>query len=55
MEEALLDPKFWPGMLNVLWDNLMATKQKAKQLAGNILMTKSVSLQTEYMAPERQG
>lgn len=38
---------------NVMWDILLATKDEAKQIAGNILMTKALRLQTAYMRTHR--
>lgn len=38
---------------NVMWDILLATKDEVNQIAGNILMTKAVWLQTEYMGTQR--
>lgn len=38
---------------NVIWDILLATKDESKQIAGNILMTKALWLQTEYMGTHR--
>lgn len=35
--------------MNALWDLLLQTEQQAKSLAGSILSTKNLRLQTEYM------
>lgn len=36
-----------------MWDILLATEQESKQLAGSILMAKSVRLLTEYMGTHK--
>lgn len=38
---------------NVMWNILLATEKAAKELAGSILTTESVSLQTEYMGTRK--
>lgn len=52
MEEALKTVNLAPRVLarrsNAMWDILLANEE-AKKLAGTILMTKAVRLQTEYM------
>lgn len=52
MKEVLKSLKIMPKMLarssNSMWD-LLSSKQEAKQLAGSILSTYSLQLQTEYM------
>lgn len=57
MEEALKSLNNGLKMLarrsNTIWDVLMATEQEVKQLAGSVLTSKSVRLQTEYMGTQR--
>lgn len=57
MEEALkalkINPKVLARRTNALWDILLATEQQAKVLAGSVLITKSLCLQTEYMGTRR--
>lgn len=38
---------------NALWDLLLQTEQQAKSLAGSVLSTKNLRLQTEYMGARR--
>lgn len=53
MEEALkslnITAKVLARRSNAMWDILFPTEEAAKSLAGNILITKSVRLQSEYM------
>lgn len=53
MEEALkvlnIHPKILARRSNALWDLLLASEEQAKTLAGSVLFTKSIRLQTEYM------
>lgn len=53
MEEALkalnITPKVLARRTNALWDILLPTKQQAKELAGSVLNTKNLHLQTEDM------
>lgn len=57
MEEALKTLNVAPRMLarrsNALWDILLADEEEAKKLAGSILMTKNVRMQTEYMGTRK--
>lgn len=57
MEEALkslnIEAKVLARRSNAMWDILLATKDSAKALAGNILTTKSVRLQTEYLGTRK--
>lgn len=48
MEDALkINPKVLARRTNALWDILLQTEQQAKELAGSILNTKDLRLQTE--------
>lgn len=53
MEEALkslnASPKILVRQSNTMWDILLATSDEVKALAGGILTTKSVRLQTKYL------
>lgn len=53
MEEALnslnIGAKTLACCSKAMWDILLPIEEVAKSLAGNILTTKSVRLQTEYM------
>lgn len=53
MEEALKSLNIGDKVLalqsNARWDILLQTEEAAKSLAGSILTTKSLRLQTEYM------
>lgn len=57
MEEALRSLNIVAKMLarrtTALWDILLGTEQEAKQLAGSVLSTASIRLQTEYMGTRR--
>lgn len=57
MEEVLkvlqISPKVLARRSNAMWDILLPTEQDAKQIAGNILTTKNLRLQTEYMDTRR--
>lgn len=57
MEEALkslqIQPKVLAHQSNTMWDVLLANKGQPKNLAGSILTTKSVCLQTEYMGTQK--
>lgn len=53
IEKALKSHKILARGSNALWDILLATEQEAKQVAGYILETKSVPLQTEYMGARK--
>lgn len=53
MEEALKNLNIAPKVLarrsNAMWDILLGKEVEAKQLAGSVLSTTSIRLQTEYM------
>lgn len=53
MEEALkalhIRPKILARRTNALWDILLQSEEQTKELAGSILSTKTLHLQTEYM------
>lgn len=57
MEEALKSLNIGAEVLdrksNTRWDILPATEDATKSMAGNILTTKSVRLQTEYMGTRK--
>lgn len=57
MVEVLKTLKIYPKVLarrtNALWDILLPTEQDAKQLAGNVLVSKNLKLQTEYLGTRR--
>lgn len=54
MEEAFktlnISPKILTRRSNAMWHILLTTEQEARQLAGSVLTTKNVRLQTEYMS-----
>lgn len=56
-EEAIkslnIGPKVLARRSNTMWEILLANKQEANQLAGSILMSKVVWLQTESMGTGR--
>lgn len=53
MEGALKSINVAPNVLarrsNAMWDILLGTEQEAKQLTGCVLLTTSITPQTEYM------
>lgn len=53
MQEALniwkLGAKILAKKSNVMWDIHLTTDEEAKQLAGSVRITKSISLQIEYL------
>lgn len=57
MEEVLktlkVNPKVLVRRTNAIWDILLPTVQDAKQMAGSVLTTKNLRLQTEYMGTRR--
>lgn len=57
MEEALktlnISPKILARRTNALWDILLQTEEQAKRLAGCVLNTKALRLQTEYLGTRR--
>lgn len=48
-----IDAKVFSRRNNDMWDILLAAEDSAKSLAGNILTTKCVRLQTEYMGTRK--
>lgn len=57
MEEVLktlkINPKVLARRTNVIWDILLPTEQEAKQLAGSVLTTRNLRLQTEYIGTRK--
>lgn len=57
MEDALktlhIIPKVLARKTNALWDILLPTEQQARDLAGSVLNTKTLRLQTEYIGTSR--
>lgn len=57
MQEALktlnVSPRVLARRSNALWDILLANEEEAKKLAGSILTTKTVRMQTEYMGTRK--
>lgn len=49
MEEAQKSLKIGPKMLAKQSNAMLAIEEDVKQLTGNVLISKSVQLQTEYM------
>lgn len=49
LKSLLIAPKILMKRSNSIWDSLLATEEETKLLAGSILTTKAIRLQTEYM------